>query len=499
MAKKREKSKKPKRRARATSSLADHHRNGGQLRPPFARLPRVALASWPNERLPEMVWAALLVSELEREHALAIFRHVAAGGEAFRDRQGNFDITHSGLEALPNEHPTRMIGRICDDPLARRALVPLLLLDELPAKDLWREALGTSESTPDWRPLMGAVAKTLFHQSEEATDCRWLRVLFPMATGKQFFLRGLEETARGILGYPHYGNLAKVRASIRAMETAMDRLAQPSSEWPARFWRQCFRDTPCFEPSEEQPSTMPSVGTSRERVREVRTNVIDHFFDSLEATAVDPRHDTTFGIALFALGTLDELLGIGAAASIWGRFALRCLLECFITLAYLAKRDDPELWKSHRVYGSGQAKLALLKLEEDSIRPEYVSIDTLQELANEDLWQEYLNINLGHWDKTNLRKMAEDAKVKEVYDRYYPWTSSYVHGHWASIRDACFQTCLNPLHRMHRVPRRETPMLHDVIPDACSLTDKILDLLHALYPEFHDRLTVGLRSNRGSL
>jgi hypothetical protein len=431
-----------------------------------------------------------LVSELDRWDALAIFRRVAAGGEAFRDRDGTFDITHSGLAALPDEHPTRMIHLVCESAAARDALSPLLLLRDLPARELWAERLGESEVSPDWRPLMVAVGKALFHQSEEATDCRWLRVLFPMAAGKQYFVKGTEETAKGILGYPDHGDLRKVRPSIRAMEGAIDQLAPRPSEWPINFWAQCLEDTPCFEPPERREIEVPSLGTSRQRVGGVRSQVVSHFFSTLETTAVNPRHDTAFGVALFALGVLEELLGVGSSSSISARFGLRCLLESYVTLAYLANRDERGLWQSRRVYGAGQAKLALLKLADDRIRPEYVTEGTLEELANEDVWQEYLTINLGHWDKTNLRKMAEQARVKETYDRYYPWTSSYTHGHWASVRDACFQTCLNPLHRLHRIPRLQTAMLSDAIPDACVLTDHILGLLDSLYPDFKHRVSI---------
>lgn len=496
--KRKPKGKKAKRQPRATSGLADHHQQGKKLLPPFSRLPgNVKFASWRDQRLPEMLWAVLLISLLNREHALAIFRNVATGGEALQGVEGIFDITHTGLASLPGDHPSRMIGLICEDVAAREALAPLLLFRDLPAAAIWREALAGTPAPSDWRPLMIAVAKTLFHQSQEATDCRWLRVLFPMATGRMHFNVGLEEMARGILGYPNYGDPGRVRAEIRATEGGMDSVLPDIPEWPAQFWELCRLETPCFEPPEEQEQGVPSVGTSRTRVRAVREALVEHFLATLTTTAVDPRHDTSFGIGLFALGVLDDLLAVGASASISGRFGLRSLLECYVTLAYLAKRDDSSLWKSYRVYGSGQAKLALLKMEDDSARPEYVTYETLEALANEDVWQEYVEIDLGHWDRTNLRKMAEHADVKDTYDRYYPWTSSYLHGHWASIRDSVFQTCLNPLHRTHRVPRQTTRMLDDVLKDACTLTDAVLEVLHVLYSQFPHRVTMDL--GRGAI
>ena len=52
----------------------------------------------------------------------------------------------------------------------------------------------------------------------------------------------------------------------------------------------------------------------------------------------------------------------------------------------------------------------------------------LEQLANEDMWQEFVEIDFGNWTGTTVRKMAEDAGVKDAYDGYYVWPSGYVHG-----------------------------------------------------------------------
>ena len=181
-------------------------------------------------------------------------------------------------------------------------------------------------------------------------------------------------------------------------------------------------------------------------------------------------------------------MGIGISSSVIARHAIRSILESYITLGYLAKRDDPELWSSYRVYGAGQAKLALIKLEESTDQPEFVTQETLERLANEDIWQEFLAINVGHWDKINTRIMSEKAGLKEIYDRYYPWTSQFVHGQWGAIRDSVFQTCMNPLHRLHRIPVESTRMLPDTIADASFIMNGVLGLVDELYPPFTLRL-----------
>jgi hypothetical protein len=94
------------------------------------------------------------------------------------------------------------------------------------------------------------------------------------------------------------------------------------------------------------------------------------------------------------------------------------------------KRDSDESWRSYRAHGVGQAKLAFIELEEGEDRLGYVKTEALERLANEDMWQEFVPINLGHWEKTNLRTMSQQGNVKVEYDQYYGWTSTFSHGHW---------------------------------------------------------------------
>ena len=82
--------------------------------------------------------------------------------------------------------------------------------------------------------------------------------------------------------------------------------------------------------------------------------------------------------------------------------------------------------------------------------------------------------------------MSEVAGVKDIYDRFYGWTSSFTHGHWGAIRDSVFDTCGNPLHRLHRVPRKSCNTLPDVIPDVLELVDRILTIVSNIYPDFNE-------------
>lgn len=195
-------------------------------------------------------------------------------------------------------------------------------------------------------------------------------------------------------------------------------------------------------------------------------------------------------MALYSVAIISELMRIGASTQVSARFGLRALLEIYVTMAYLLTKDDPNLWRSYRVYGSGQAKLAALKLDEAVGQPLSISNEQLREIANEDMWEEFIDIDLGHWADANLRQLSIDAGVKEDYDHFYSWTSMYIHGHWGAVRSTVFDTCGNPLHRLHRIPRLSPQVQPDVIFDAVELVDKTLDLVDRAYPSFRERLKV---------
>jgi hypothetical protein len=71
-------------------------------------------------------------------------------------------------------------------------------------------------------------------------------------------------------------------------------------------------------------------------------------------------------------------------------------------------------------------KLAFLKNLREASVPDFVDLALMERLANEDMWMEFQDIKLGNWAELNLRKMAEDAEIKDVYDKYYDWSSGYV-------------------------------------------------------------------------
>jgi hypothetical protein len=484
------KGKEKKKKDRKTySGIEAHQRQKKVLVPPLMAIPGVALQSWVDDRLPEMLWCLLLISRFGRERALDRFRSVAALVPKLPAEKRTVRPTLSGLALLDSDVRQRFLSAICPDPETKNALRPLLLFEGLPARTEWASTIDQTPTTEDWEAVKAAVLPALDHQSQEATDCRWVKVLFLVLSGQLHL--PTKEHAREILEYPNFGLPQRVRPSIRSMEGMIDQPRNTTSSWPQSFWDQCLKDTPCETRHTMETEWYPQVATTGRKVREVREALARHEKSCLDTSNVDARHDAVFGLGAYSLAILDELLSMGNSTAILGRLGLRTLLEIYVTLVHLKLRDDPALWTAYRQYGAGQAKLAFLKLDDPaSSVPSSVNLEVLRQLANEDRWLEFVSIDLGHWAARDLRKLSEDSGVKPDYDRLYPWTSAFTHGDWAAVRNSCFDLCINPAHRLHRRLRSDTAELGDVVVDACELVDRILDTVNGLYPGFTMRVTL---------
>ena len=332
--------------------------------------------------------------------------------------------------------------------------------------------------------LMRCVGATLRHKSQEATDCRWVRLMAQSFAGKMHL--NSTETVEEMFHYPYKFDQHKVRPTVRSMELSLEALKPPDPTWPRAFWHESWKNTSCIELRQQYEQPVLDEVVTRQSVVDLREHLEEHWQETHSTTKVDPKHDAVFGMALYSLRILEEMMGIGVGTSILDRLGLRTILEVHINLKYLLVKDTPDLWSNWRRYGSGQAKLNALKLDDSMASPQYMDIESIEGIASEDVWEEFLTIKLGSWSGLDLRRISEQSDLKETYDRYYSWTSGYAHGMWGAVRESCYQTCGNPLHRLHRYPERRP--LQDAVEDAVLLVDEIIQHVDSAYPTFAPRL-----------
>ena len=464
--------------------LSDHKRVGGQLLPPFASermSEKLHLSSWMNERLPEMLWAVLIIDSVNRDYALVQFRRILNFIYKHEQRDQFHDLTHTGIAKLEKKLRAELIGYIVEPPEAARALCALRLFNALPAREDWLQFLPSLEPRVDL--LMDAVGSTLWHQSQEATDCRWLRLMANVIAGKFFPLR---ETIEELLRYPNEGDQRAVRPSIRAIEIGLNLPDPPDLTWSNTFWKEAWENTPCIVLGQQQHKFSIDETVTRQAISRLCECLENHWQETHSTTAIDPKHDAIFGMAFYSLRILDEMMSIGIGTSVLGRLGLRTILEVRINLKYILSKDTSDLWKRWREYGAGQAKLNALKFDDSIEPPKHIDIESIEQIASEDIWEELLSVNIASWSGLDLRKISEKSGLKDIYDRHYSWTSGYSHGIWGAIRESCYQTCGNPLHRLHRYPERRS--LQDTVDDAAILVDEIIQHLDDTYPTFKLRL-----------
>jgi hypothetical protein len=480
------------------STLGAHKFERGRLRTPLNQIDKMRRSSWLNDHLPLMLWAALIGEVFPREDFLRCLRAVLnacapwfkkGGPLAATDKlppaDGNINYTSvldlQTLADMPDELFAEFIRIPLAHPLGYAALRPLLLLDSLPNVERWKVALNVKPEERDWHTLALAVGATLNHQSQRSTDIRWFKVMTPLIAGKMHYPQEMEEHLRELTEYPNRGDQRSVRPSIRASEMSLRR--SPALGWVDAFWTECAKKTQCVDPTKLEDERRTHTRLSARTVLGARDSVTGKFFDNMNGTGVDARLDGAFGLVLYALAVVQELAMANTHEDIMGRMSLRSLVESAITLNFLAKKDEPGLWTSWRVYGAGQAKLTFLRSQElAGDTPNFYEADALEQIANEDQWQEFLDIDIGHWAGTNLRSMAKGADRMDLYESYYAWTSTFAHSHWAAVRDTNFISCHNPLHRLHRIPRVLPRRSASVEADAVKLVNGMFDVLEILYP-----------------
>lgn len=489
------------------SGIERHERRGSKLLTPFnAKLgATMSWASWRDNGLHEVLWANLIRGNVTQTESLQLFRQVVARAKnSTTDHMETF-ITHSVLSVLPDGVFDEILEPVLTDAKARKVLPALLFFDCLPDRHHWARHLEKPAPEVHSEPLMRSLAACLDHQSQEATDVRWFKLIYFAVVCERLHF-AMQDQARSLEMleelrlYPDYGDQRAVRPSIRAGEIMLrgnsensaipnevplslkDKIPKP---WHEQFWQECLSATPCITPPPRKPE--PVKGDAyRDQFLEALRALSEHFIATLANTNVDAKRDSAFGLAMYSITLCLGLIQVHQRAE--GRIMLRTIVEAYITLRFLAHQDNPTIWAQFRSYGNGQAKLAFLKnLRADDL-PSFVSLDDLEAYASEDLWQEFVDIDLKSWSERNLRSMAEEVGIKDLYDKYYDWSSGFVHGNWASIRDTLFTTCLNPLHRFHRIPFIPRFDMPSTLPDAAKLVNSSLDVIGQLFPPFKLRV-----------
>lgn len=135
---------------------------------------------------------------------------------------------------------------------------------------------------------------------------------------------------------------------------------------------------------------------------------------------------------------------------------LRAMVENVISTRWLLK-EPVNRCREYVGYGLGQAKLAIshfqkkMKETPDDYVPEKM-IEIKQMWIESQRFMAFVDVNLGSWSGTSVRKMAIESGDEDLYNFAFTPFSSCVHSTWEHIHIFNTVRCDNPLHKWHHAP-----------------------------------------------
>jgi hypothetical protein len=334
----------------------------------------------------------------------------------------------------------------------------LLKVLDVPGKKVLCNMMGKLESAEkdDILVVMRTTAAALHGQSGRATRAKLVQLMLWDPDGEKFHY-----------DFERFGKLAtgrdddvlkedecsSVRATWGCIQGCKDERVTP---WAKSFW-EFGLDTPCFSDTGQK-------GRDKIRLSREKRSLIDKI-DRLWKTIVksQPRHsllfqgDVVLGLSCRVWRFMHHIIEASATGNgEMAEIAARCQWDSVITLEWLIKKDDPELFKKYRTYSGGKAKAALERLRgnEDKYGGQAIAkklAATFQDEIQEDLgiWEQLMNEERGEWTKEGTRQMAEDLSKLTEYDTFFRRLSDIVHGTWRALERYHLVKCLNPLHGRH--------------------------------------------------
>lgn len=465
--------------------LKDHNYEKGIFKSPINQIENVALYSWRNDCLPDFIWVALILDYYGREEAFLkfslIFREI-------KDSSFQFDSLQLSYIFSLDEPNQVEFYNILLKYIDVEVLSPLTIVFN--KNHLFKEyfIIESFKVEEKLTILENIVEHYGTNRSDEATDVQYIILTFYFMARKNIHLT---EKTRGVGDYlcnyqktPHVNEeMTKYRSIVRSMFGAVqDNIYVHYPEFIKLFWRELLKIGGCdltFGEYENQFTLDENF------IEDIKIEFQKLIIENTETELEDSRFNVILGSSVYALKVLTELVECNLRNKVMGRLSLRIIIEVYITLKFIHKKEpeEPNIWEEYQEYGIGKYKMILMKARKvKEFENSHLNIELIDALINEQIDEMFLNVEVRYFKK-DIRKRANDVDEKELYDLYYDYESNYAHGLWGAVRESAMLKCVNPLHLGHNVPDVQlNHNLADVLPDAIMVFKKLLAFVDDIYP-----------------
>lgn len=464
------------------SSLGDHKIKKGKVVSPFNyNLPQMKLVSWKNERFLEYMWLCLLHNHYGRDDAFKIIYNVYREFKKFDIFPGRPKWSVLLEESNERKH---IAFKILTKYIEADVLAPLTLIYRAEQYPIFNEYFYNIHFMIGDRinAIIDVMSKYQFKDSKDTTDIKYMITLNMIVNDKIRFTSGAPVAAEAFREYPKTEHtdekMELYRPAIRSIEE-MDLEEQNTGflDYTKKEISQITECNPVILKYENQ--------LLKKNMFDDLKMVSDYLNTKREISfEVDHKFDVVIGLLIYSIKVFGEIQTSDNSIGILGRNGMRILIEAYVMLKYLIKKekDNYSIWNAYKEYGLGKYKMILLKKREFESTISHYNEFVIDQIVNEEKSEEFQDIDLTYFDKLGIREKCLEVDEKLLYDLYYDYNSQFGHGLWGALRESCFVICDNPSHGYHAIPDvTYEQFLPDVNIDSGKVILLIMKLVNDIY------------------
>lgn len=468
------------------SKLSEHTFKKGKFITPFNSISVMQELSdeksWTYGRMPEYLWIGLVLKHFGRDVGLSKLFSIIS--ELHKLAPELYTARLSQILKLEPAVQLKIYNYI-SMVASKETLSPLTVILTSSKAPIFAECFYCPELSIEERCkiLTETMRMIMDHQSNEATDIRFVALYFNLLSGKLHLLKDQMDLLAIYPTSTHTEEIMRMaRPTVRSLEMLILQFEDTDSKYLELFWRCISEMTECSIYSMVFPEETRDIAIYMENLHEVFTYLSELFIAS---APLDEKMNVILGIATYSYKRLKECYEHSLFNTISGRSCIRVLIEDYIMMKYLVKNESlhENIWRDYQLYGLGQYKLVLARYRENgALEQSHFDTRYIEALVNEFKEEEFIDMDTKYFDKQNIRLKAESVDEKVLYGLYYDYDSAFEHGLWGAIRESSLLKCNNPAHKYHCVPDVEDAnRLKTVLPDCVMVMNKTLVFLNDLY------------------
>ena len=436
--------------------------------------------SWTYGRLPEYIWIALIFHKFGRQEG---FRRLSPILHTIKDKTSLKYIRMSDF-LMASETEKECIFTALYDNAGLNCLAPLTVIISSEIDSMFALKFSNSMLIEERvKIIQDCMKKVMNHQSNEATDIRYIPLSYSFICGK---LHVMKEQGDMLFKYQLMDHSAEemrmIRPLVRSCELMLLTIEKANDTYLNVFWSAISELTECdlfiMSFDKEEVDTKEYYDSVKK---------IFFYFQRLYEACdpLDKRMKVLLGIATYSYKRLEEAEKHSLYNAISGRTIIRSIIENYIMMKYMAtiEKDNPSIWNEFENYGIGQYKLVLARHREcDNKREAHVDTHVLEAIVNEYTLEEFQDMDTKYFNNERIRDKANKVDEKDLYGLYYDYDSAFEHGFWGAIRESSMLKCDNPAHQYHCVPNiNNEVLLKSIFPDCVYVMNKTIRFLDLLY------------------